>query len=328
MDIQKEQLINEEGLSTQQILISLYLLFHCTLAYFTLGFSQEIPDSLKYLGQSSPGLTPEVFASGIVSVNDRLEFNNVFSPDGREFYFTVSSPSWDKYTIMCMKFDNGKWNGPDTALFCSKAYDDLEPTFSPDGQYIYFTSGRPPSAIWDIWRIKRSESGWEYPEHLEDDPINTIGYENYAFIPKTGTIYFISSRPVTEYKLDIYRSELIDDQYSVVENLGDSINTIYNEFDPYVASDESYIIFSSNRPGGYGKTDMYISYRKEDKTWTKSINMGEKFNTEMGEGAGARITPDGKYFFFTRYGNITSDIYWVDVKALDELLLLTTKAKK
>jgi hypothetical protein len=152
------------------------------------------------------------------------------------------------------------------------------------------------------------------------EPINTIGYENYPFITQTGTMYFVSSRPGTEYKMDIYRSVPVDGKYLSVENLGDSVNSEYNEFDPYVAPDESYIIFSSNRPGGYGKTDLYISYRKGDHTWTKPRNMGASFNTDMGEGAGPKISSDGKYFFFSRYGDNTSDIYWVDAKALEVYL--------
>jgi Tol biopolymer transport system component len=285
----------------------------------SLNYSQELSDSTKYLGQSCPGLIPEIFAPGIVSLEDRLEFNTTFSPDGKEFYFTIGSPNWNHYRIMYTKLENNRWTTPDTAEFCSRQYDDLEPSFTPDGQYLYFTSGRPPSKIWDMWRIKRTENVWGEPEHLSE-PVNTIGYENYPFITQTGTMYFVSSRPGTEYKMDIYRSEPADGKYLTVENLGDSVNSDYNEFDPYVAPDESYILFSSNRPGGYGKTDLYISYRKGDHTWTKPRNMGVSLNTHMGEGAGPKISSDGKYFFFSRYGDNTSDIYWVDAKALDNYL--------
>jgi hypothetical protein len=285
----------------------------------SLNYSQELSDSTKYLGQSCPGLTPEIFASGIVSLKDRLEFNATFSPDGKEFYFTIGSPNWNHYRIMYTKLENNRWTAPDTAEFCSGQYDDLEPSFTPDGQYLYFTSGRPPSGIWDIWRIKRTENVWGEPEHL-GEPINSIGYENYPFITQKGTMYFVSSRPGTEYKMDIYRSEPVDGKYLTVENMGDSVNSDYNEFDLYVAPDESYILFSSNRPGGYGKTDLYISYRKEDHNWTKPRNMGASLNTNMGEGAGPKISSDGKVFFFSRYGDNTSDIYWVDAKALEDYL--------
>jgi hypothetical protein len=264
-------------------------------------------------------MEPEIFAPGIVSLEDRLEFNTTFSPDGKEFYFTIGSPNWNNYRIMYTKLENNRWTAPDTVEFCNKQYDDLEANFTPDGQYLYFTSGRPPSKMWDIWRIKRTGNIWEEPEHL-GEPVNTIGYENYPFITQPGTMYFVSSRPGTEYKMDIYRSEPVDGKYLTVENLGDSVNSDYNEFDPYVAPDESYILFSSNRPGGYGKTDLYISYRKGDHTWTKSRNMGAPFNTNMGEGAGPKISPDGKVFFFSRYGDNTSDIYWVDSKALEDYL--------
>jgi hypothetical protein len=299
--------------------IKRYVIYFIAVFLLYAPDAQSISENLKYLAQPPPGLIPEKFAPGIVSLDNRLEFNTSFSSAGDEFYFTIGNTNWTNYTIMRMGLVDSQWSNPDTAEFCSVGYDDLEPFITYNNQYLYFTSGRPPSAIWDLWRVKRSENGWSEPEILAD-PINTVGYENYPFIVQSGTLYFVSSRPGTDYHMDIYRSELVDSQYLTVENLGDSVNSEYDEFDPFVATDESYIIFSSNRPGGYGRTDLYISYRKIDKSWTKARNLGSTFNTDMGEGAGPKLTDDGKYFFFSRYGNNNCDIYWVDARALDSFL--------
>jgi len=87
------------------------------------------------------------------------------------------------------------------------------------------------------------------------------------------------------------------------------------EHDPFVAPDESYLVFTSvNRPGGYGSGDMYISFRKEDGTWTEAKNLGKLFNTS-GYDFCPIVSPDGEYFFFTQRG----DIYWVKVEAIETM---------
>ena len=98
------------------------------------------------------------------------------------------------------------------------------------------------------------------------------------------------------------------------------VNTEYSEDDPFIASDESFLIFCSSRPGGYGSYDLYIAFRKKDGTWTKAKNMGPEINTS-GEEARPSITPDGKYFFFTR-GDVNPDwrdIFWINAGFIETL---------
>ena len=83
------------------------------------------------------------------------------------------------------------------------------------------------------------------------------------------------------------------------------------------------MIFASERPGGFGGSDLYISYRGAEGTWTKAKNLGEIINTPAEEYS-PTISPDGKYLFFTRTvlaepGSGISvksmDIYWINIKA-------------
>jgi Tol biopolymer transport system component len=90
------------------------------------------------------------------------------------------------------------------------------------------------------------------------------------------------------------------------------INTKYLEHDPFIAPDESYLLFTSvDRPGGFGTGDLYISSRMKDGTWTEAKNLGKVFNTN-GYDFCPIVSPDGKYFFFSSKG----DIYWVRVEAI------------
>ncbi|OHB63029.1 MAG: hypothetical protein A2Y76_14460 [Planctomycetes bacterium RBG_13_60_9] len=91
---------------------------------------------------------------------------------------------------------------------------------------------------------------------------------------------------------------------------------------PGIAPDGSFMVFYSIRPGALDgtETDLYLTLRRPDGTWTRPRNMGPRINTGYYE-FGARISPDKKYMFFTRsngwnLGPVcdTADIYWVELK--------------
>ena len=272
----------------------------------------------EYLGQKPPGIKPEVFAPGIVSTTQG-EFNAAFSPDGKEFYFSVNEPS-GRETMKFMTRKDNQWTPPQAVPFVS-SQNDCDPLFSFDGQRLYFISTRPKkekagSSDWNIWYVERTDADWSEPINI-GPPVNSDVDEYYVSLTKDGTIYFASNRAGGLGSFDIYRSRFVDGHYAKPENLGASINTKYLEHDPFIAPDESYILFTSvDRPEGFGTGDLYISSRRKDGTWTKSKNMGKAFNTS-GYDFCPIVSPDGKYFFFTRRG----DIYWVSVEAIQKLLL-------
>jgi len=272
----------------------------------------------EYLGQKPPGIKPEVFAPGIVSTTQG-EFNAAFSPDGKEFYFSVNEPS-GRETMKFMTRKDNQWTPPQAVPFVS-SQNDCDPLFSFDGQRLYFISTRPKkekagSSDWNIWYVERTDADWSEPINI-GPPVNSDVDEYYVSLTKDGTIYFSSNRAGGLGSFDIYRSRFVDGHYAKPENLGASINTKYLEHDPFIAPDESYILFTSvDRPEGFGTGDLYISSRRKDGTWTKSKNMGKAFNTS-GYDFCPIVSPDGKYFFFTRRG----DIYWVSVEAIQKLLL-------
>jgi hypothetical protein len=82
---------------------------------------------------------------------------------------------------------------------------------------------------------------------------------------------------------------------------------------PGIAPDKSFLVFYSVKPGvpRGTETNLYLTLRRADGTWTKPQNMGPKINTRYYEW-GARISPDKKYMFFT--SSDTGDIYWVELK--------------
>ena len=250
--------------------------------------------------------------------------------------------------ILHMKQENNQWAAPQVASFSGKytgKYRDGEPHFSYDGTKLLFRSLSPlegkgePMAFTDIWIVERDDGGWGEPVN-PGPPINSDREDLYPTISKSGDLYFASNR---DGGWDIYISKYVNGSYATPEKLSDAINSEFGDWDAFLAPDESYMIFGSNgRPDGFGESDLYISFRDEDGTWTKSKNMGSQINTSYRE-VDPVISPDGKYIFFRSNRRIhksytespltyqefkrildspengEADIYWVDAKIIDEL---------
>jgi|ERR1041385_3157164 Tol biopolymer transport system component len=242
---------------------------------------------------------PTIFADGVISTGD-FDSHPAFTPDGQTLYFVRSTPNFNLWTILVSRFENGQWNTPEVAPF-SGQYSDADPFITPDGSRFYFISNRPAagksSSDLDIWVMEKIGEGWGEPKNL-GAPVNSSGSEWYPTIAANGTIYFGSDREGGKGRTDLYRSRVVSGKYMEAENLGDSINTQFNEFEPLIAPDESFLIFmGGGRPDGRGGFDLYISYN-QNGTWVKPVNLGDKINSSGNEYSPA-ISPDGKYFLWT-----------------------------
>jgi len=100
---------------------------------------------------------------------------------------------------------------------------------------------------------------------------------------------------------DIYKSVYTPTGWSEQENLGDSINTDFWESSPSISPDKRVLYFSSNRPGGYGGADLYVSYLKPNGRWTEAVNMGPIINT-AGDELAPFIHADNQTIYFTSDG--------------------------
>jgi hypothetical protein len=270
-----------------------------------------------YLGQAPPGLEPEVFAPGSVST-DGDEVNSVFTPDGKEFYFSKFAGGLG-YSIMVMREEGDGWTAPSVAPF-SGVYSEVDMFITHDGLRSFFISrrplspGGPRSPGYQIWSMEREDEAWEQPVHL-GSAVNMGPRQLYPTVAQNGNLYFNSA--ATGYgKGDFFWSVFSGGVYEEPENLGASINTEYDETDALVAPDESFLIFTSvARPDGFGNGDLYISFRNDDGRWLPAMNMGDEINTSSSEFCPV-LSPDGKYFFFTSGRRGNDDVYWVDASII------------
>jgi hypothetical protein len=249
-----------------------------------------------YLGRRV-GDAPELFAPGVIS-RRYGEMNAAFSPDGTELYFTLNDAA-GRSAILVTRLVDGRWQPPRVAPF-SGQYDDVDPMFSPDGTRLYFSSyrprqpGAPPASDADIWYVERRGGAFGEAIHV-DAPVSTPYDDFYPSLTRDGTLYY-SVWDEQRRKGDIFRARLVNGAYQV-ESLGAPINTDSTEYDPFVAPDESYVIFASSRPGGQGDGDLYVSFR-DGTRWSAPANLGAPINSPAREYCPA-VSPDGKYFFFT-----------------------------
>lgn len=250
----------------------------------------------------APLTEPRLFAEGVISTIDD-EFGGTFTLDGNTCYFNRSVPRSYFYAICVSHFAHGKWSTPEIASFSGR-YRDADPMLSPDGTKLLFASDRPVHGEekhdYDIWMVEKTSTGWSEPKHLEA-PINSDYNEYFASIAANGTIYFSSNRPGAkggEGDADIYRSRLVDGKYSEAEHLSEAVNSAAFELDCVIAPDDSFLLIGVyGRPDGYGNYDIYIS-NNVNGNWTPAQNLGPKINTSARDYS-PRISPDGKYFFFT-----------------------------
>ncbi|MEZ5083437.1 MAG: hypothetical protein R2750_08315 [Bacteroidales bacterium] len=255
----------------------------------------------RYFGQGSPGKIAKLFSPDIISTSHH-ERDFTVSPNGNELFYSLVLPGYSLSTIIYLYHDGAFWSHPHVAPF-SGSYNDLEPSFSPDGKKVFFISKRPLDANdktddWNIWFVERVQNGWSDPVPVGPN-INTEEDEYYPSITIEGHLYFTAVRDSSYGKEDIYFSKFENGTFSESKNVGPSINTGSNEFNAFVAPDESYLIFSSiGRKDGFGGGDLYISYRINDSTWGEAKNMGDKINSDKIDYC-PFVTSDGKYLFFT-----------------------------
>lgn len=269
-----------------------------------------------YFGQNTPGFTPVVFAPGIVSQSNRFEYCLTFSPGLDECVFGLTNAGWSSFNLLYTKMESDStWIDPVPAPFQGNG-DGTDPFYSPDGNAIYFVSSRPAYPPTNLWRSSREGAGWSAPAKL-DPPVNSTSNEWGGALTSAGTLYFCSGRPGGFGNPDVYRAVTSPGGEVTVENLGAAVNGPQLEGSVFAARDGSYIIFESQRPGGYGQSDLYISY-DENGVWTVPRNLGPAINTSQIEDC-PFISPDGRYLFFNRrrapYTTEPSDIWWVDARA-------------
>jgi len=287
---------------------------------------------------------PAIFQPDVISKGD-YESHPAFSPTGDTLYFIKTTYDLQVSAICVSYLKNKHWTEPQIAVFSGK-YMDADPFVTKDGKSIFFMSNRPlrdgdpVKDDTDIWKVVLTASGWSSPIHLAA-PINSNSDEYYPTLADNGNIYFGSTRKDgNKGGSDIYRCRYENGKYLPAENLGSNINTSGNEYEAFIAPDESYLIYNST-PNSLGHLDFYISFNK-NSVWTPASKLPTPINSDGIEWS-PKVTRDKKLFYFSSTrnsqnaipvraenisqfnhrlhgaGNSLADIYTVDLRAVTAL---------
>jgi hypothetical protein len=217
--------------------------------------------------------------------------------------------NWPYKRTMIIKYENNHWTSPDTASF-STTRSAEEAIYSPDGSRVYYYAYNPPNPVGgaDLCYSVKNGSAWSEPVNLAT-PLNTPQDEYHPCVVADSSVYFENLAGkicYAKYQNGAYQPRVL-------------MPALFNDpgmawGNPYVSPDESYFIFNSSRPGGFGGTDLYISYKKTDGTWTNPKNLGNIINTITNE-CGSEITDDSLYMTYVS----NNDVYWVGSGFIDSL---------
>lgn len=216
------------------------------------------------------------------------DFRNVrdFTVYKNEAYFSAQSTMGDMSVIIRLSKTNHQWGNPSIAGF-SGTHHDIEPFISHDGLKLYFASKRPShekdsSKDYDIWYVKRSNRNKKWSDPINIGlPINTDKNEFYPSLAINNNLYFTANYSDSKGKDDIYVSHFKQGAYQKPYSLSENINSESEEYNAFIAPDESYLIFGAyKRKDGLGSGDLYISYKDSDNQWAIAKNMGDTVNSQ------------------------------------------------
>ena len=270
---------------------------------------REVNYKGDYLGLPAPGLFPEIFAPDYISGKGRLHCFPSFSIDLKEMYWMIIPPK-----IMMMTEIKGIWTSPEFPSFSSLGSRNQAPFVAHDNT-IYFSSNRVGGqGGMDIWYTTKTDSNYTIPINI-GDKINTVNSESTPTVSANKTMFFASSAQGKLYNFGIYYSTYENGEYQSPVFLPEPINiqdTNILDYTPFIAPDESYLLFCSNRQNPEKELcHIYISFKNNNGEWCEPVDLSLK----MGFTRSSKfpyISPDNKFLFFSCGENI----YWIDSKII------------
>jgi hypothetical protein len=215
--------------------------------------------------------------------DEKSQFNPLISADGKSFAYMVALKFYD--AIMFSRLINGKWASPvnitpqlqsDGNFYIS--------SLSADGKLLFLSMDDKSNS--DIYYSTFNGDTWSKIGKLNKN-INTKYWESHAFISEDGEqLVFASDRPGGFGGLDLYISHKVNGDWGPAVNIGQEINTPFNEDRPFLINKGKTLFFCSQGHENIGGYDLFRSEMQSNGLWSKPKNLGYPLNT-----------PDDNIFF-------------------------------
>ncbi len=241
------------------------------------------------------------------------DFGTSTSVDGLELYFSSNRPGgaggadlW----VSTRQSTQKPWGSPvNLGSTVNSSYADCYPSLSGDGLALYFSGdysssprpgGRGGADLWMTTRASRS-AAWSAPVNL-GTAVNSSERDFSPTISADGlTLVFTSTRGGGMGSWDLWMStrDRTEDPWNPAVNLGANVNSSSVEGECALSADGRALFFLSDRGGGMGSWDLWMTTRKSaDDPWRLPVNLGGAVNSPAGEGS-AGIAADMQTFYFT-----------------------------
>jgi hypothetical protein len=220
---------------------------------------------------------------------------------------------------------DGEWSTPEVVgePISSPLYIEVEPLLSPDGNQLYFMSDRPGGiGPMDIWVSNMVDGEWTEPQNL-GAPINSPYMDHCFFFAGENweIAYWTSTRPGGYGGNDIWMSERVDGVWQEAVNLGPQVNSAASEHHSIPSADGRSLYVTSDRAGGFGGEDIYVTTVDAAGEWGPLVNLGPLVNSD-GHDRCPAFSPDYQIFYFDsdRAGGFGGkDLWWIRT---DEMTLV------
>ena len=187
--------------------------------------------------------------------------------------------------------------------------DDYKAVISGDGNTLLYMHRLP---FYDaVYYSVKVDGQWSTPENITPQ-LMSDGNQYVTDVSYDGKTLLLTKED--EFNSDIYISHFEDNRWTVSRPLGSNINTKYWESHACLSKDGKILYFTSNRNGGVGEMDIYVSELTPEGTFGPAKNVRE-LNTELNEDT-PFITMDGKQLFFSSQGYVNMGGYDVFVSEL------------
>lgn len=228
---------------------------------------QEIGETYFNLGFAAKGIDGKLLkrAEFPATINTELHQGPAFwSKSLSKLYFTRAYEDLKKErvrdTVVLKIYESSEKNNFSTVKqlpFNSDKYSTCHPALNDTENKMLFATDRPGGVgKMDIWQVEYNKGKWENPTNL-GNVLNSLSNDIYPFIWRDSILIFTSDRPGGFGGYDLYYTYLINLQWTTPQLLPEPFNSPYDDFSLILSKDGTSGYFSSNRPGGSGKDDIY-----------------------------------------------------------------------
>lgn len=246
-----------------------------------------------------------------------------FTADGRTMYFNCFDRGGRTGSDICVStLVDGQWSDPEVVgePISTDEYMEVEPLLSPDGMQLYIMSNRPGGiGGMDIWVSDMVDGEWSELRNL-GEPINSPAMDHCLYFAGEDWefAYWTSTREGGYGGNDIWMSERVNGVWQEAVNLGPRVNTAGSEHHSLPSPDGASLYVSSDREGGLGGEDIYVTSRDASGEWGGLVNLGPAVNSEEHDRCPA-FSPDFEVFYFDSertggYGN--KDLWFVPYETI------------